>query len=77
MKFNPDIHHRKSIRLKNYDYSQNGAYFITICTNERKMIFSEIINEHSELNPLGKIVENEWLMTSEIRKDIILDEYIV
>ncbi|MCS5422727.1 MULTISPECIES: transposase [Psychrilyobacter] len=51
---------RRSIRLKNYDYSKNGLYFITICTQNRGGIFGEIINGNMILNRLGKIVENEW-----------------
>lgn len=43
MRFNPDIHHRQSIRLKNYDYSQAGCYFITICAKDRQNIFGEFV----------------------------------
>jgi len=43
MKFDPDIHHRRSIRLKNYDYSSNGMYFVTICTQDRTMLFGEVV----------------------------------
>ncbi len=42
MTYNPDTHNRKSIRLKNYDYSKEGLYFITICTKNNKRIFGEI-----------------------------------
>src|SRR3954453_20292180 len=42
MEYNPQIHHRKSIRLKGYDYSQAGAYFITICCHNRHCVFGEI-----------------------------------
>jgi hypothetical protein len=42
MKFNPDIHRRRSIRLKNYDYSQKGLYFITICTHGHECLFGKI-----------------------------------
>jgi putative transposase len=41
--YNPNIHHRKSIRLKGYDYSKAGLYFITICTADRKCLFGEIV----------------------------------
>ena len=44
MKYNPDIHHRRSIRLKRYDYSQNGAYFVTICVQNREFLFGKIEN---------------------------------
>ena len=42
-KYNSNIHHRKSIRLKNYDYSQAGLYFITICCQNRECLFGEIV----------------------------------
>ena len=42
--YNPNIHHRHSIRLKGYDYSQEGLYFITICTQNHKHLFGEIKN---------------------------------
>jgi hypothetical protein len=43
MKFNPDIRHRRSIRLRHYDYSQAGAYFLTICTQNRECLFGGIL----------------------------------
>jgi REP element-mobilizing transposase RayT len=69
MKYNPDIHRRKSIRLKGYDYSKEGAYFITICTNRRGLYFD---NEE-----IKRIVEKEWLNTMHIRQNVILDEFVV
>jgi len=47
------MHKRKSIRLKGYDYKQNGAYFITIVTQNRECIFGDIINEKMLLNEAG------------------------
>ena len=52
--FNPNIHHRKSIRLKGYDYSQAGFYFITIVTQNRNHLFGEISNQKMNLNDAGK-----------------------
>ena len=69
MKYNPDTHRRKSIRLKGYDYSKEGAYFITICTNRRGLYFD---NEE-----IKRIVEKEWLNTMHIRQNVILDEFVV
>ncbi len=48
MQYNSEVHHRKSIRLKYYNYSSEGAYFITICTQNRKEILSKIINSNKE-----------------------------
>lgn len=56
------INNRHSIRLKNYDYSSNGAYFITICTKNREMLFGEIMNGKMVLNQYGRIVD--WLIQS-------------
>ena len=60
MKFDPDIHHRRSIRLKGYDYSQAGAYFVTIVTWQREMLFGEIVDEEMRLNEFGQLVSEKW-----------------
>ena len=60
MKCNPNIHHRSSIRLKGYDYSQEGLYFITICTQNQLCLFGEIKNGEMVLNDAGKMVEHQW-----------------
>ena len=75
--YNPKIHHRRSIRLRGYDYSQAGAYFITICTYQRECLFGEIVNSQMCLNKIGCIVAEEWLRSSEIRPGIELDEWII
>jgi REP element-mobilizing transposase RayT len=78
----------ESTRLKNWDYSKPGAYFITICTAKMKNFFGEIevddklysvdeIKKIMKLNVYGKIVEKEWLQTEKIRNNVILDEFIV
>ena len=76
-KFNPNLHHRRSIRLKNYDYSQSGLYFITICTQNRECLFGEIIDDKINLNIAGKMVENIWLEIPQIFTDTKLHEYII
>jgi REP element-mobilizing transposase RayT len=77
MKYNPNIHHRRSIRLKGYDYSQNGLYFITICTQNREHLFGTITNGQMALNPMGEIAHNEWFKTASMRPNIRLHEFIV
>ena len=59
MKDNLGTHHRRSIRLKEYDYSKSGCYFITICTNKKKCILGNIANNKIMMNEYGKIVESE------------------
>ncbi len=77
MTYNPDIHHRRSIRLRGYDYSQNGLYFITICTQNRKHLFGTITNGQMALNPMGEIAHSEWFKTESMRPNLRLHEFIV
>jgi REP element-mobilizing transposase RayT len=58
--FDPQKHHRRSIRLKGYDYASPGAYFVTIVTRQREYLFGEIINGKMQLNEIGKLVEHAW-----------------
>jgi REP element-mobilizing transposase RayT len=59
--FNPQKHHRGSIRLPNYDYSQPGGYFVTIVTQHRECLFGDVIDGEMKLNKVGEIVRWEWL----------------
>ena len=68
---------RRSIRLKNYDYSQPGAYFVTICTQHRACLFGDIVDGTMALSNLGSIVFEEWTRTSEIRQEVELDTFQV
>jgi putative transposase len=77
MIYNPENHHRRSTRLKGFDYSQPGYYFITICTVQHECIFGEINKNKMCLNKFGKIAETEWLKTPRLRDHIKLDEYII
>lgn len=54
MTYNPEKHHRRSIRLKGYDYSQAGAYYVTICTQNRACLFGDIVGGEMRLNDTGK-----------------------
>jgi len=58
--FHPDIHHRRSIRLRNYDYLQAGAYFITLCTQKRECLFGAVVCDGMRLNDAGCIVQDIW-----------------
>ncbi len=77
MAINPQIHHRRSIRLKEYDYSQQGGYFVTLCTHRRKCILGGIADGNVQLNQFGEIVKEEWLRTEQIRPEITMDEFMV
>ena len=77
-KYNPDIHHRRSIRLKGYDYSRSGLYFITLCVVDRICVFGNIVDGKMQLNDIGRLVEEEWLNTVDVRNgDVRLHNYIV
>ena len=77
MKSEPDIRQRRSIRLKGYDYSQPGAYFVTIVAHNRDCLFGRIMNKKMVMSKFGSIVEKEWRKTSKIRKEIELDTFII
>jgi REP element-mobilizing transposase RayT len=77
MVYNPDIHHRNSIRMRSYDYRSAGAYFVTICTFQKEAILAEIVNGAAQLKLLGVIVQDEWLKSAHIRLEIELDEFII
>ncbi|MBB3187799.1 transposase [Microbacter margulisiae] len=77
MTYEPINHHRRSIRLKGYDYSQQGLYFITLCVQNRVCLFGEIINGQMALNTYGQIAHNEWLNTATIRKNVTLHQFVV
>ena len=79
MPYNPDVHHRRSIRLKEYDYTQKGAYFITIVTYRREPLFGEIVDGVMQLNESGEIARREWFKTAELRPFVELyeDEFVV
>jgi len=75
MKYNPKIHNRRSIRLKGYDYSQEGGYFVTICVNERLCLFGNVIDEEMQLNDAGKMIQKWWVKLPEKYDKIQLDEF--
>jgi putative transposase len=85
MKFDPQIpfddaqgrHHRRSIRLPDYDYSQPGAYFITIVTRGRECLFGEIVNGEMHLNDYGKIADECWRAISEHFPHVEIGMYII
>ncbi len=71
------VRSRRSIRLRGYDYSRAGAYFITLCTQNRQCLFGEIVDGAMRLNPAGRLVADEWMKTAIIRHEIELDEWVV
>jgi len=72
-----DFPNRQTVRLREYDYSNNGLYFITICTSNHENLFGKIVNGNMVLNEIGKIVEIEILNTAIIRPNIKIDQCII
>ncbi len=66
---------RKSIRLPNYDYSQVGWYYVTICTKDRKCVFGKIVNGEMKLNDVGEMMNMWWLKIPKRFQNVRLNEY--
>ncbi len=77
MRYNPDKHHRRSIRLKGYDYSRPGYYYVTICTQDRRKLFGEINDAIMRLNDAGQMIDQEWNQIPKRYGCAILDEYVI
>ncbi|MCL4250145.1 MAG: transposase [Anaerolineae bacterium] len=77
MPFDPDRHHRRSIRLRGFDYRDGRADFVTLCTLRRQCLFGDVIDGEMVLNALGEIVRDEWLYTAVVRPTVTLDAFVV
>ena len=77
MAYNPDIHHRRSIRLCDYDYGTAGFYFVTICVHERRALFGTITDGIMHLNDAGRMVEDEYHRLSDHYPHIKCHEYVI
>ena len=75
--YNPHKHHRRSIRLAGYDYSQAGLYFVTLVCQDRAHLFGAIKDGIMYLNEFVQIAVDEWLHTQEVRDNVVLHEYVV
>jgi putative transposase len=74
--FNPNEHHRRSIRLEEYDHSQQGAYFVTVCTRHRQCTFGEVIRDDVLLSDLGRIAQSTWEKLPEYYDHVELDAFV-
>ena len=83
MKFDPQKHHRRSIRLQGYDYSRAGAYFVTVVAWQRECLFGDVAGGETlqggdvVLNDFGRIIQEEWERTAIVRPNVELGEYVV
>ena len=77
MSHNLAKHQRRSIRLKDYDYSQAGAYFVTLCIRNKECILGKVVDGEMMLNAYGRLVEEEWIKTADMRRNVGLDVFVV
>jgi len=77
IRFDPKKHHRQSMRLPGYDYSQAGAYYVTIVTHQRDCLFGEIVNKEMILNDLGKIADECWRAIPEHFPNVELGAHVI
>lgn len=77
MPYDPLKHHRRSIRLPGYDYSQPGAYFVTIMTQHRAPVMGQIVDGVMILSPIGRIVEACWKRLPSHFARVTLDAFVV
>ena len=68
---------RHSIRLPGYDYAHPGVYFATICASGGESLFGAIVEGEVRLNEAGRIVQEEWARSASIRREIVLDEFVI
>ena len=77
MKDGPDTHHRRSIRLPGYDYSQPGAYYVTVCAHEKKHLFGEIIEGEMKPNQHAEVVRRVWEGLTRRYPAVQVDAFVV
>ncbi|MBI4619200.1 MAG: hypothetical protein HY739_03395 [Desulfobacterales bacterium] len=77
MKYNPEKHHRRSIRLKGYDYSQQGGYYMTIVTQNRECLFGNVADGKMVLNDAGWVAQTCWLEIPNHFPNVHLDAFII
>ena len=77
MAFDPEKRHRRSIRLKGYDYARAGVYFVTICTQGREYLLGHVSIGEVVLSDCGRVVERRWRRLSDHFWDVELDEFVL
>ncbi len=77
MRYDPDKHHRRSIRLPHYDYSQPGAYFVTICTKNHECILGDIVDGEMRLKEFGSLADECWRQTINHFPNVKSDVWVI
>ena len=75
--YDRDLHHRQSIRLKGYDYSQAGAYLVTVCTQHRAVLFGDVVDGQMRLGDPGRMIQSVWQELPKHYPGIGIDAFIV
>ena len=77
MTYNPEWHHRRSIRLKGYDYAGAGWYFVTLCTWQRECLFGEVVDGGMRLNEVGGLVESLLHEMKQRFPGVVMDSSVI
>jgi len=77
MKYDPAKHHRRSIRLKGYDYTQAGAYFVTLCVQGRECVLGEVVDGQMQLNDWGCVADECWMWLADQYPYVVLDALVI
>ena len=77
MTYDPAIHHRRSIRLPGYDYTQAGWYFVTLCTQDHVCLFGRIVDGRMQLNSPGRMIDMAWNRLPDHQRNVEIDTHIV
>jgi putative transposase len=72
-RYDPDRHHRRSVRLKGWNYGGSGVYFVTVCTYRRRCLFGDVVNGEMQLDPVGRLVDGIWRSNLTKRAGVDLD----
>lgn len=76
-RFDPAIHHRRSIRVRGYDYRQSGAYFVTLCVYQQESLLGEIADGKLRLSEIGSIVQDCWLELAQSNSFVQHDTWVI
>ena len=77
MRYDPQRYHRRSIRLRGYDYTQAGAYFVTICAQNRDCLFGDIVDDDMQLNDAGRMIQTVWAELPVHYPGVGIDTFVV
>ena len=77
MRYDSERHYRRSIRLRGYDYGQVGAYFVTVCTQNRDYLFGAVVDEEMRLNDAGRMIEEWWFELNRKFTTVETDKFVV